>query len=430
MLSYGIMAALVKIIQFGLIQYLEKELSPASFSDFGIKYSIQMGVFVFGVAGINEGIVNRYVLGSDKAIILEKALWLALRIQLILLLLGLSMLAALGKFNYISPFVNGIILANCIVHSSLSKLKEDHKSSMFFAYAPLFVFQVVYFAALTMGLDGLEFISTSIALGFFFIVSNIRDIFKIKALTFSSFDFSVIETSFPFFIVAIIGWISGLGLTLVISNIYGNLEAGMYFYLYSFVGAILLFTTAIFDVWNAFYLNSSNLSHIFQDKFYNLLSVLLSLVVGLLLAGLFVIKKLPPENLIKALLIFANFIFYVPIWRFRLYLTQAGRGGEMLRITVISLLIAAFTAVLIERLLLGYGVYVFFLLRSVVMVYLGLRMFSGLNYWVFVYAVGIYTLVILSLWIYTSNHLYAVLFFGINIIMVIRNLKELLQRWY
>ena len=363
---YGFVAVVAKLFQFFTIIYLEYELPEIDFADYGLKYALQTGIVVFTVFGVNEGMISKYVKVTDKNLLLNNSMKIVLIAQLFILISLFFVLPFFDFSHYLFPFINGIILGNLLMTSCIYKLNEEHSKARFYLYVPQIVFHFVIFFSVYFSVNIDSFLLSTIALIFFFILFQLKNcLLSIKSkISYSSLKDLIFESS-SYYSNAILGWLSGYGFSWIIKYLYTDSDVAQYFYIYTFSGIILLFTNSIFNVWNPYYLNSKkSISVKNQNLVYDLVSIGVTLISILVAFFLFVYTNDFQHQLIYFAILFSSFIFYVPIWRARLYFQKLKKGWVLMRLTFLSSLISYVLFLIIQDFSGPISVYLFFVFNA------------------------------------------------------------------
>ena len=177
--------------------------------------------------------------------------------------------------------------------------------------------------------------------------------------------------------MSILGWISGYGFSWLIKYLYEDKDVAEYIYLYTFSGIILLFTNSVFNVWNPYFINSKiEIPSKTQNLVYELVALGISIISIFISIGLYLFKGNFSDQLINIAILFSSFVFYVPVWRARLYFQKIERGWSLMRITFISTIISFVLLLLSQNILDSISVYLFFVVNSIVLCILSLKEFE------------------------------------------------------
>lgn len=378
-IAYGLVAILAKTLHFLVIFYLEFSLSKTSFVEFGLKYAFQSGVVVFSIFGINEGLVPKFVGAQTKSIVLENSVKIVTISQLLILLISIPLFIFFKHEIYIYPLINGTILGNLLLTSTNFKLLEKHSKARFFLYTPQIIFHVIILISYYKSWIIDPFSIASFFLISFLIVFNGNNILgSIRSKLNEGFSNELFFESIAYYLIAILGYISGLGFTWVIKILFNTSDIADYVYLFSYVGVILLLTTSIFSVWDPYYLNKNNNISIYkQDTVYEVVSLSLSLICVILSLTLYLFKDGFGMKYINFSLLLSSYVFYVPVWRSRLYFLELGKGWFFMQLTSISLVVS-FVFFLIAQVFLGsMSIYLFFVFKSIILALLCVKEFRN-----------------------------------------------------
>ena len=218
---YGLIAVLAKSFQFFTIIYLENKLLEVDFVDYGLKYALQTGIVVFTVFGINEGMISKYVKVRFKTLLLNNSMKIVFIGQLFILFFSIIYFNFFGSPDYLFPFINGIILGNLLMTSSIYKLNEEHTKARFYLYIPQILFHILVLITIFFRLDIDPFLISTIALMMFLLIFNSRNILnQIKSKLDIKTFFELSYESSSYYSMAILGWLSGYGFSWIIKKIF------------------------------------------------------------------------------------------------------------------------------------------------------------------------------------------------------------------
>ena len=429
---YGFVAILAKGLQFFSVMYLENYLSVELFVDYGLKYAFQTGILVFTIFGINEGMISKYVKVKNKEEILIYAEKIVLLGQLSLCVPAICLLYFFDSINYIYPLVNGVILGQFMMTSAVFKLTENHSRARIFLYVPQVIFHVIIVLTAFFGLENDPFLFSSIVLISFLFISRGTKIIKILKTNFDwNYSKEIIIESFSFYSMASLAWVSGFGFTWVIKYLYSDTDVANFVYIYTFSGVILLFTNSVFNVWNPYYLNSIDKIKLhIENNIYHLVTLMISLLSIITALLLNLIRDDFNSLTINFALLFSSFVFYVPIWRARLYFQKLKLGYILLRITFFSSALSYLIFFCISKYIGPHSVYLFFLVNSIILCLFSSNSLNHLkgyqvNY-MFSFLVGAFTILSISL---INFNIWSVLFILIIILFLLTqkalNLKKI-----
>lgn len=432
-LLYGFIAILAKSFQFFTIIYLEYELLEVNFVDYGLKYALQTGIVVFTVFGVNEGMISRYVKVTDKNLLLNNSMKIVLTGQLSILIFSIFYFGFFSFSDYIFPTINGVILGNLLMTSCIYKLNEKHSKARFYLYVPQIVFHTVILICVYSQIKIDPFLLSTIALIIFLILFQTKTnllSFKSK-ISYNTFKDLIFESS-SYYSMAILGWFSGYGFSWVIKYLFNDTDVAQYIYIYTFSGIILLFTNSIFNVWNPYYLNSKqNISIKTQDLVYDLVSIGITLISILTALCLYFLKKDFEHQLINLAILLSSFIFYIPIWRARLYFQKLKKGWVLMRLTFISSITSYILFLSVQDFLGPISVYLFFVFNAITLCLFTVREFSKIDHYQIKYKnqylLGITSIVFIYL--LQINLLFTI--FGIIVLLLLSyyKLNKLRRLW-
>ena len=325
--------------------------------------------------------ISKYVKVRFKTLLLNNSMKIVFIGQLFILFFSIIYFNFFGSPDYLFPFINGIILGNLLMTSSIYKLNEEHTKARFYLYIPQILFHILVLITIFFRLDIDPFLISTIALMMFLLIFNSRNILnQIKSKLDIKTFFELSYESSSYYSMAILGWLSGYGFSWIIKYFFNDQDVAQYIYIYTFSGIILLFTNSVFNIWNPYYLNSKKkLSNKLQNLVYDLVSIGITISVIIISIGLFTLKNDFDSQLLNLSILLSSFIFYVPVWRARLYFQKLKKGWILMRLTFITSLVSFLIFFFLQNFIGTISVYLFFLINAFLLSLFSVREFLGLN---------------------------------------------------
>lgn len=381
----------VKLFSFTTIILLGKYLSVEDYAIFAILFSIHQGIATFSIAGINESVIGflKNVKSEQKRqALFSSAMTSSIIPSLLVLLLSFTFyFTILKNDNLVESFyififapLSGLLLSHFILKAHLYRLKENHFKSILYLFLPqplIFLSGII----ISFYLNDIRYFfcgSTISLIAFFFIVYFLESR-KNSMLSFGSFSKNITLNSAPFFIMAILGWLSGYGNNFIINYFFSSTEIASFTFLYTFGGILLMIANSLNQVWAPrFYNLYSQKNEIILNKqnifFYNILAIMLGVAVSLILIVLPGILKFLGGNLIiysdmmfELFLLLVSFITISPIWRYRIYFYANSLGKELLYANLLGSFMGISSMIIIINFYESIGIYYGFLISRIIM---------------------------------------------------------------
>ena len=378
---YTTSSVLVKSISFLVILFLGKYFSPNDYAVFGLLYSMHQGVSTFAIAGINEsviGFLKDLKTKDEKNNLYSKVLFATLPSTFLIFFFTIIFyLIYLKKQNPDLLFIyfaftifSGLLLSFSIFNSKIFRLKENHFGSLLYLFFP----QILIF--LCGGISA--YISNNINyffVGSFFSILIFLAIIKLTysdgnlPLKYGNITKKIIINSFPYYTIAILGWLGGYGNNFIINIFFGSLEIAAYTFIYTISGALLMISNALNQVWAPRFYNSFSEESFVElerknNHFYGILAVLLGIAVSLIVQFYPIVLGLIGGNLVyysemklELYLILASYIIYTPIWQYRIHFYANSMGSELMKITALSSIAGLLSMVFCIKFFGSIGIY-------------------------------------------------------------------------
>ena len=435
---YTASSVLVKSISFLVILFLGKYFSAKDYAIFGLLYSMHQGVSTFAIAGINEsviGFLKDLKTKVEKNNLYSKVLFATLPSTFLVFCITIIFyLIYLKKQNpdllfiyFIFTIFSGLLLSFSIFNSKIFRLKENHFASLLYLSFP----QILIF------LCGGILVNISSNINYFFVGSFFSlliflGIIKLiysdgnLPLKYGNITKKIIINSFPYYTIAILGWLGGYGNNFIINIFFGSLEIAAYTFIYTLSGALLMISNALNQVWAPRFYNSFS-EELFVElerknyHFYGILAVLLGIAVSLIVQFYPIVLKLIGGNLVyysemrlELYLILASYIIYTPIWQYRIHFYANSMGRELMKITALSSIAGLLSMVLFIKFFDGIGIYYGFfsmmLINLIVISFVARTKWKIMINWFGVLTGCIISLITLLITELNGNLIYSILF--------------------
>lgn len=407
---YTASSILVKGVSFLLVLWLASFLSVEDYGDFGFLYALHQGIVVFSIAGINESTVgflaknksdderNRLLSNANYAILPSSII-----VFFVLLIFYFASLKSSNPNLLLSCFVltvlSGLMLAFSTLQSQLNRLREDHVGSLIFLSVPaLFIFLGGSVAVYYFEIGQYFFVGSSIAI-LACLVTVLSLIRKIRIpIRNGEYAKKIIWGLFPYFLIAVLGWINGYGNNFIINFFFDKPEIAAFTFIYTFSGVMLVISNALNQVWAPRFYNSYNHTA-FEEleksnhKFYGILAFSLGLAASVMVLLYPTIISVIGGNTVayehmrfELFLVLTSFVIYTPIWHCRIHIYARSKGKQLMKLTIISSILGLLSTLAFISLLGEDGIYIgFFSLTAISLIVIVLfarrNLNTHLNWW-------------------------------------------------
>ncbi|MBF0466470.1 MAG: hypothetical protein HQK94_15455 [Nitrospirae bacterium] len=297
---YGFSDVLVKLLQMAVLLWLAKICTKQQYGNFGILLGIQQIVILLCLGGSIEtmsSMLNKFRIRNRLSTLFSGVMQLT-NISSVIISIGfifvcLYMLKTnitIGSIKvYILVLLGALLLARLMLMTSIFQLQEEHGMAIWFktmpfllAYSLGIVFAKInddhisgYYEGVLSGLLIFIFIKS-------FIVKGTKSKFHKKIVVI------LYKKSVPFVGIAVFGWLSGLGMNVVLKILFTNKEIAEYTMVNNFNAVLLLTIAALSSVWTPrFYLIAGKFPQEYlnraNSKVYQMQFLLISTVSALVL---------------------------------------------------------------------------------------------------------------------------------------------------
>jgi O-antigen/teichoic acid export membrane protein len=383
---YASSATLLRALGFLLTMWIARVLPTEEYSRWGLLYAFQTGLASFGVVGLAEaaiGLLKQCGSTSERAQVFKatrKSLFVTCGISLFIA-------AVVGKW-LIKPTPDVILLASVLasgalvavasLESQLSRLDEDHSTSLTYVFAvPLagLIGSSVAFALFSS--PGSYFVGSAIGLALA-IAFHYRP-HKSQIIGDNPYILqSVLRRVPPFIAIAFLGWMSGYGNNFVISSWFDSSQIARFTFAMSIGSLMQVAASSLNQAWAPrFFLIISNQS--FDEvesrnrRFYRLQSFALGLISSVALFALPSLLSLAGGNLsqysnmrTEYFFVLAGYIVLSPWWHASNYYLAHDMGRLLMGVTVVTGLAGICSWVVMMILFGPLGIYIGFFVQMVI----------------------------------------------------------------
>ncbi|WP_420264233.1 lipopolysaccharide biosynthesis protein [Candidatus Magnetominusculus dajiuhuensis] len=386
---YGLSDVSVKLLQMAALLWLAKICTKQEYGNFGILISVQQIITLLALGGNIEtmsSMLNRFRVKNRLSTLFSSVMQVtnisSVIISICFILICLYMLKtniAFGSIKvYILALLCGLLIARFMLMTSIFQLQERHGMAILFKTVPFFLAYLLGYVIAKINNDHISGYYEGVLSGlliFIFVKS-----FVIKAAK-SKFHKKIImifyKKSLPFLGIVVIGWMSGMGMNMILKILFSNKEIAEYTMINNFNAVLLLTISMLSNVWNPRfyliaakfpegYLNRAN-NKVFQVQLLILstISALMLLyfkdILGLLGGNLLGYGEIHPYLLIS----YSSYIFLILYYQSVSYYLLHNRGALIFKINLITGVIGTLAWVLFMLLVGTWGIYLGFAVQMV-----------------------------------------------------------------
>ncbi len=388
MLAYALLysgsAALLKGLGFLLSLWVAKVLVPEQYGVWGLTYAFQVAIITFGLVGIQEaliGLLHKYPKHEDRQRLYSGAVRvfaLTLSITLALGICGMFFSPGQIGIDFIAiggVVISGSLLALAMLQAQISRLEEDHLSSLAFSFLIPFAGLAGSAIAFMLNPTVAAFFSGS-AVGMLLLTLSLNG--RLTILSYSNKELSaicreILQRIWPFILVALLGWLSGYGSNFIVNHLFTLKDVAQLTFLMTIGSILQLLTSALNQAWSPqfFRLINSNTdrAHIerINYKFYSYQSLGLGVFSALCLFLMPYLLDYAGGELknyrdlrLEIFLIFSSYIILILWTHCQNYLLIYDRGNLMMQVTLATSVIGLPIWGLLMLLLGPIGIYLGF----------------------------------------------------------------------
>ena len=383
---YGASTILTKGIAFVVIMWLSSVLDVAEYSQFGILYAIQTGVATMVGAGVIEVVIGiRSQSNYTHNFLYKHAFIITVGTAIIAILIVTTYyLFADDEIPFYLAVFGGLLLGFSVFFAKIHRLQEKHIDSIMLTNIPIISFFLVGLILMYENQATSYMFFKYAVLGVF--ISLIILFYKYKEIVTNcnKIDHELVNIFLKnissYIGVAILGWMSGYGIILLIDVSLSSRSVAIYTFLYTFSGVMLMLANSINQVWSPYFYknfkqNSDDKLERMSYKYYSILAIVLLLSASFIISFYVEIINIIGGNaleyqpyLLELALILSSFIVYVPAWHCRNHMYVKLEGKNMLVITslatIMGLIILSFLVFIYGDIGVYIGVFTISLLQS------------------------------------------------------------------
>lgn len=382
-LLYSGAASSLRLLGVIVSLWVATSLPQDSYADWGLLYSVQTGVISFSLVGIVEsvvGLLNSYDKDSQRVQLYAAAVsvfrWTGLVTAFLVVIFYFLYLNphSAGLVALLSVVISGLLLAYSGLQSQIVRLKEDHLSSLFFAFfVPL---SGLIGSAVTFNIFGSVnsfFCGSAIGLAIILLLFRNQFANRHPFLPQNTIHLQLFSRLAPFIIVTFLGWLSGYGNNFLVQRFFGPVEVAKFTFALTVSSIPQLVSASLNQVWAPrFY----KLTHCYPfDEvesrniiFYNLQCILLGLLGAVSIIVFPHLLSAIGGNLLSYLsmryeicLLFVAYILLAPWTHAYNYLLAYDKGRHVMNIVIATSAIGILLWLLLMLMLGPMGIYVGFL---------------------------------------------------------------------
>lgn len=343
-INYGILALVAKLVQFTSLLLIENNLDASSFGQISSYISVQMGVSMILMFGMNEGFIGTF-LKSKKSFLLTGISYMIRSISLTVIFVLVIIAVLLPRNMVIYPLINGVIFFDLFLNASFFRIQSNHKNSQLHQYLTLTLFYLGLSIAIFLDVKEAAFPLSSLVLVLYFsvlksgnLVFSARHVRRIYLYLKDELR-AIIYESKNYFLISVFGWFTSFGVTLFLNILVSPVEAGQYFFISTISGSVLILTNALFSVWNPLYF-ANKIDQLSNDNFYKWLMLTLMICSMILILGYSSYRKDIENSALKMALVSVQYVLYVPFWKIRYSKQKNNQGLSLAKIVLGSNVLA------------------------------------------------------------------------------------------
>lgn len=334
--------------------YLSKILPAPTYAAYGLLYAIMVAAATFSIIGVNEltaASIKSYARGANEKKLFERMLGLFILLAFVVSVL-ISVTAiifldyeGISLYGVISAVLLGLVNAYANMKTFFLRLNQKYffslilhtgipAISIFGMFAFSYVKQDVSILFIGGLLFALIFLLLVMRLG---LASNSRFNFNIQSQ-------KLLGKALPYGGIALIGWLSGYGMTLYIALVNEVFVVALYTLLYTVASMAQLIASsanmARVPVFYRLYNNDSVVeANLFNRRILSYLSLLLGFLGALVVAVWPFLAEFIGGNAtdysdyqIELAWLFAGYVASIPWWSFQNYYYVSDKGSELVRV--------------------------------------------------------------------------------------------------
>jgi O-antigen/teichoic acid export membrane protein len=357
-MAYAGSAALQKGIGFALFLWLAHSLSVEAYALFGLLLALQAGLSGLAGAGIFEAVIG----------LLKECRTTASRVQLFHTANGVFAAQAIAAVGIVALIYSvllrdteasmadavfiiagGVVTAFFTFQAKLTRLEEDHSSSLALAFIPPLAGWVAAFAAFLL-LRTVSSFFIGLAIGLLVCLVPFRHYGighygyprDIKATR------PIVARLAPFVLIVILAWLSGYGSTYLIKSFFTATDVARFTFAYTLSSIMQLVASSLNQVWGPRFLRVVHELPVAEverrnRRFFALEGIALGATGGLVLAVLSSVTQVVGASLsayqdltIELLLLFGAYAISIPWYHVQNYYLAYGKGIELMNVSLLT----------------------------------------------------------------------------------------------
>jgi O-antigen/teichoic acid export membrane protein len=383
---FAAVSSFMKAAQAALVMALAAILTPLTYSNFGILYSLQSAMGTLSVTGLVEYSIGRlpeFPSDQERASLFRLVSGVFIVISLLsFVVIGASSFSIIREKNILLGGILAIILGGVLafgtLQASLQRLEGQQKASLYSGAAMVLasivgIFIGAWFHGEIVSLFGFALIGSIITM----VILIFRKHFYMGTIPSIQILLKVFRSITPYIVIGVIGWLTGYGMNFFIDEKLGPIHVAYFTFLFNLASIGQLLAASMNMSW------SPHFFRIFQSegkkaedqtrRFYSFQSI------GMGIAGFLCVVILPYAanaiggNLVhyanfklELALLFVGYIFCIPFWHSQNYYFATSKGDALMYLSLWSG-VAGFSSWIVCMDLLGsLGVYVGFPLQAAI----------------------------------------------------------------
>lgn len=357
-IAYAGSAALQKGIGFALFLWLAHSLSVEAYALFGLLLALQAGLSGLAGAGILEAVVGLLkecrttasrvqLFHTANAVFGAQAVAAVMSVALIYGLLLRDTDASMVDVVFV--IAGGVVTAFFTLQANLTRLEENHSSSLALAFVPPLAGWVAAFVAFFVLRTVSSFfigLATGLLVCFFF--------FKRHGIGYHGYPgdikatLPIVSRLAPFVLIVILAWLSGYGSTYLIKSLFTATDVARFTFAYTLSSIMQLVASSLNQVWGPRFLRVVHDLPIAEverrnRRFFALEGIVLGATGALVLAVVSPITQIAGTSLsayqhlsVELLLLFGAYALSIPWYHVQNYYLVYGKGVELMNVSLLT----------------------------------------------------------------------------------------------
>jgi O-antigen/teichoic acid export membrane protein len=366
--------------------WLGRVLSVDNYARLGLLMALQAGLTAMASAGVVEaviGLLRDHRLPEERrdlhrgANVMFAALAAVVGMGAAVIFIAAVRNVAWSPVELVAVIASGLLTAFFYVMSGLVRLNEDHRVSLMLASLPALVGFVIGFLAFLWQRTLVAYFA-GMAAGLFaaFLVSLLArpDLFAMPSGTAKARQLAEFMPSF--LAIAGLGWLAGYGNTYIVELFFHSSDVARFSFAYTLASILQLVSTALNQTWSPRFFTLANAQPLDQverkSRLYFLLhAAVLGTIGAFLIVVTPVVTGLLGGNLVHygragaaTFFLFTAYAISLPWYHAQNHFLVHGRGGDIMKIVIISTLLGLACVAIAIAALGVIGVYVGFMAQT------------------------------------------------------------------